>query len=54
MMQLKEERKIQYPYDYRIAEVNFYAVTEPIGKLPKINLTLPKICIAENFEIKMV
>ena len=53
MMKFNEEKQIKYPYDYRVNEKDFNTVTQPIGKLPKIKLTLPKISIAENLELKI-
>ncbi len=53
MMKFNEEKQIKYPYDYCISKNDFIAVTQPIGKLPKIKLTLPKISICENLELKI-
>ena len=53
MMKFREEKQVQYPYDYRINENDFSLSSQPIGKLPKIKLTLPKISISENIELKI-
>ncbi len=53
MYYFEEKRQQNYPYDYNISERVSNIATMPIGKLPKIKLTLPKISIAENFELKI-
>ncbi len=52
-MNFEEKKNCNYPYDYQISGKDFVAVTQTIGKLPKIKLALPKISIAENFELKI-
>lgn len=52
-MNFEEKKNCRYPYDYTISNKNLTTVSQPIGKLPKIKLVLPKISIAENLEIKI-
>lgn len=43
----------KYAYNFYQQETGELMVsTIPIGKLPKIKMTLPKIKIKENFELK--
>lgn len=52
-MNFEEKNEPKYSYNFYQHDANIQiAATAPIGKLPKIKMTLPKIKIKENLELK--